>query len=179
MESGRAIGFAPFTDTRTRVLVLGSLPGVASLNAGQYYAHPRNAFWPVMGALTGLALERMAYADRLAALRACGVGLWDVLASAQRAGSLDAAIRSPEAADLVSLCHTLPALQAIAFNGAKAASVGRRILTDIRDVALFDLPSTSPAHARPLVMKVQAWSVLMPYIVTRGDEEKQGSHASF
>lgn len=165
MGNERAIGFAPAVTARTRVLILGSLPGVASLQAAQYYAHPRNGFWPIMSALTAKPLSDMAYEARLAALLESGVGLWDVLASAERSGSLDAAIKSEEAADLVGLVRTLPALRAIGFNGAKSAKVGRRILQgQVGNVGLIDLPSSSPAHARPLSEKVEQWQVLSPFL---------------
>jgi len=165
MSQARATGFAPAVTLQTRVLILGSLPGIASLKAAQYYAHPRNAFWPVMSALTHRPLTNMAYEARLAALLQSGAGLWDVLASAERSGSLDAAIRSEEAADLLGLVRTLPALRAIGFNGAKSAKVGRRILQgQVGDVALIDLPSSSPAHARPLIEKIAQWQVLSPYL---------------
>jgi len=157
-------GFDPVVDARTRVLILGSLPGDVSLMAAQYYAHPRNGFWPLMGGLLGEALPALSYEDRLDRLKARGVGLWDVIASAERSGSLDAAIRSPEAADLHSLAAGLPELRAVAFNGGLAAKQGRRILADLQGVALIDLPSSSPAHARPLVEKRQAWAVLAPFL---------------
>lgn len=154
----RSIGFAPQVTPETRVLILGSLPGVASLAAGQYYAHPRNAFWRIMGELIGQDIADWPYEERLAAIKAHGFGLWDVLASAERAGSLDAAIRSPEAADLLGLIGELPRLQVVAFNGAKSAKIGRRILDGrIGNVRLVDLPSSSPAHARPWSEKASQW----------------------
>ena len=153
----RAIGFAPEFTPDTRVLFLGSLPGIASLEAGQYYAHPRNAFWPIMSALTGYDLVTQPYAERLSILKSRGYGLWDVLASAERSGSLDAAIRSPEAADLIGLVNQLPRLEIIAFNGAKSAKIGRRILEGQTRARLVDLPSSSPAHARPLAEKIEQW----------------------
>src|SRR5690606_9026467 len=99
----RKRAFDPVVDAETRLLVLGSLPGDASLRAGQYYGHPRNAFWRLMGGVTGRDLAALPYEARLVALQAAGVGLWDVVASADRPGSLDAAIRQPEAADLKGL----------------------------------------------------------------------------
>ncbi len=98
------------------------------------------------------------------ALRTAGVGLWDVIAEAERAGSLDKAIRLPAHADLKSLVATLPRLRAVAFNGGKAAKDGRRILTGVEDLTLIDLPSSSPAHARPPEEKMAAWSVLRRYL---------------
>lgn len=153
-------GFAPVVDRNTHLLILGSLPGDASLRAGQYYGHPRNAFWRLVGGVIGRDLAVLAYEERLAALQAAGIGLWDVVASAERPGSLDAAIRKPEAADLRSLVATLPALRAVAFNGGTAARLGRAVLAGVSGVDLIDLPSSSPAHARPLAEKAAAWSVL-------------------
>ena len=158
--------FAPVVDEGTRVLVLGSLPGDASLKAAQYYAHPQNGFWRLIGLALGRDLHAMAYPDRIGALRAAGVGLWDVIASAERRGSLDAAIRSPEAADLRGLITGLPNLRAVAFNGATAAKGGRRILTGLEGLTLIDLPSSSPAHARPLPEKAERWAVLKDFLAT-------------
>ena len=161
---GRSVGFAPVVDARTRILILGSLPGDASLKAAQYYAHPRNGFWPLMGGLLGEALPALSYEDRLDRLKARGVGLWDVIASAERSGSLDAAIRSPEAADLHSLAASLPELRAVAFNGGLAAKMGRRILAGLDGVALLDLPSSSPAHAISLSAKAESWAILSDFL---------------
>ena len=161
---GRSVGFEPVVDARTRVLILGSLPGDASLKAAQYYAHPRNAFWPLIGGLLGEGLPALAYEDRLDRLRARGVGLWDVIASAERSGSLDVAIRSPEAADLRGLAAGLPHLRAVAFNGGLAAKLGRRILADLEGIALIDLPSSSPAHAISLSAKAESWAILGDFL---------------
>lgn len=163
----RARAFAPVAGPGTRLLILGSLPGAASLRAGEYYAHPRNAFWPLIGAVIGRDLAGRPYADRLAALGAAGVGLWDVIAAAERRGSGDAEIRSPEAADLAGLVATLPRLAAIGFNGATAARHGRRQLRGetAAGLALIDLPSTSPAHAAlTLAQKQAAWAPLARFI---------------
>jgi len=157
--------FDPVVDARTRLLMLGSLPGDASLKAAQYYAHPQNGFWRLIGGVVGRDLAGLPYPDRLEALKAAGVGLWDVIASAERPGSLDAAIRSPEAADLRGLIASLPELKAVAFNGATAARTGRRVLAGIAEsIALIDLPSSSAAHARPLSEKAVSWSILQRYL---------------
>ena len=156
----RKFGFSPVVDAGTRLLILGSLPGDASLGAGQYYGHPRNAFWRLIGGVIGRDLAALPYDQRLAALRAAGIGLWDVVASAERPGSLDAAIRRPEAADLRGLVASLPALRAVAFNGGTAARLGRAVLAGATGVQLIDLPSSSPAHARPFEEKAAAWRVL-------------------
>nr|WP_269221103.1 DNA-deoxyinosine glycosylase [Brevundimonas vesicularis] len=162
----RRIGFPPVVDAATRLLILGSLPGDASLKAAQYYAHPRNAFWPLIGGVLGEDLAVLPYEQRLDRLKARGVGLWDVIASAERSGSLDAAIRSPEAADLRGLIGDLPALRAVAFNGKLAAKLGRRIIGDVDGVRWIDLPSSSPAHAVGMTIKASSWNSLTDIVST-------------
>ncbi len=163
-QDERRIGFSPIVDADTRLLILGSLPGDASLQAAQYYAHPRNGFWPLIGGVMDEPLATLPYPDRLDRLKARGVGLWDVIASAQRSGSLDAAIRSPEAADLRGLIESLPQLRAVAFNGGLAGKLGRRILADLDGVTLIDLPSSSPAHAISLSAKAASWAILGDFL---------------
>ncbi|CAN5324794.1 DNA-deoxyinosine glycosylase [soil metagenome] len=161
----RKAAFAPFADDRTTLLVLGSLPGDASLKAAQYYAHPQNAFWRLISVAIGRDLHAMAWPDRVEALRTAGVGLWDVIASAERPGSLDSAIRSPEAADLRGLIAGLPSLRAVAFNGATASKGGRKILAGVEGLTLIDLPSSSPAHAtRSLSEKAESWAILKTFL---------------
>lgn len=164
----RARHFPPVAGTGTRVLILGSLPGVASLAAGQYYAHPRNAFWRLVGGLIGVDLGGLPYPDRLRSVEAAGIGLWDVVGSASRRGSLDQAIRDPELADLAGLVLTLPALRAIAFNGATAARHGRARLAGSwaggAAPELLDLPSSSPAHTMPFAEKARRWDVLRRHL---------------
>jgi len=157
----RKAGFDPVVDANTRLLILGSLPGDASLKAGQYYGHPRNAFWRLVGGVVGHDLVALPYPERLEALRGAGVGLWDVIVRAERRGSLDADIRNAEAADLRRLIVGLPNLRAVAFNGGTASRIGRRSLASVEGLTLIDLPSSSPAHAaRSFADKAQAWSVL-------------------
>jgi hypoxanthine-DNA glycosylase len=148
-----------------RVLILGSLPGVQSLRRGQYYGHPRNDFWRLAGAVIGADLAALPYDARLAALGEARIALWDVVASAERRGSLDAAIRDPAHADLAALVAALPALRAVAFNGRTAASLGRRQLAAVPGPVLLDLPSSSPAYAgMPFETKRQRWSALARYL---------------
>ncbi len=160
--STRLIGLAPVVDAGIQVLVLGSFPGAASLQAAQYYAHPRNAFWPVMAGVLGAPeLPDLPYAQRLARLLAGHVGLWDAVASCEREGSLDTAITAAQASDLPSLLPRLPALRAIACNGAKAYQETLRLLRG-QDLPLLRLPSTSPAHAGlRLADKRQAWEAAL------------------
>lgn len=155
------IGLAPVVDRRTRLLILGSLPGEASLRLAEYYAHPRNAFWTLMSDRVGQDLTRLAYAAKLEALSAAGIGLWDVIARAAREGSLDQNIRSAEPTDLIGLVGRLPRLVAVAFNGGAAARVGRRSLAGVAGrLELFDLPSSSAAHTLPRADKARAWAAL-------------------
>ena len=161
----RKTAFAPVVDSDTRVLILGSLPGEASLAAAQYYAHPRNQFWTIVGEVVHRDLVSLAYADRLTALREAKVGLWDTVASARRAGSLDGAMREVEAASLPDLIARLPQLRAIAFNGSTSARIGRKVLGNCESVTLLDLPSTSPAYcAVTVAQKQQKWNLLRKYL---------------
>jgi len=157
-ETERLVGLAPVFDANARLLVLGSFPGAASLQAAQYYAHPRNAFWPVMASLLGDAdLLARPYEERLQTLRRHRVALWDAVATCRREGSLDTAIEAAEPSDLNELVNRLPALRAIACNGALAH---RQTLLALGDAGLpvLRLPSTSPAHAGlSLAAKVEAW----------------------
>lgn len=149
-------GLPPVIDHRTRLLVLGSFPSVASLAAGQYYAHPRNHFWPLLSALWGLDLRSMAYPQRLHEALQRGLGLWDVYAHCRREGSLDSAIRDAEFNDLAGLKAQAPQLAAVAHNGAESARAMR--FTATLGVRVWRLPSTSPANASwGFERKLAAW----------------------
>jgi hypoxanthine-DNA glycosylase len=152
----RLMGLAPVVSPATRLLVLGSFPGVASLQAQQYYAHPRNHFWPIVGTLLNVDLVAMPYPDRLAAVRERGLGIWDTYAACQREGSLDSAIEQAEFNDLPGLVATLPRLGGIAHNGGESARGMKH--TAALGLPVFRLPSTSPAHASwHFERKLQAW----------------------
>ena len=160
--------FAPVTRPDTHILILGSLPGIKSLEAGQYYAHPQNLFWRLIGEVIALDLVPLPYEGRLEALLDARVGLWDTVAAATRRGSLDADIRLHEASDIARLAATLPELQAIAFNGATSARIGREQLSGIAHPDLVDLPSSSPAYASlSYAAKREAWLVLRGYLRAR------------
>lgn len=157
--------FPPVADAAVRLLVLGSLPGERSLAQQRYYAHPQNQFWALMGAVIDRDLPAMNYADRLAALLAARVGLWDVVATARRTGSSDAAIRDAAANDLPALLGRLPHLRAVAFNGATSARIGTRILADrFPTVARIALPSSSPLHTVGLARKLPDWVALRRWL---------------
>ncbi|ROT97542.1 DNA-deoxyinosine glycosylase [Altererythrobacter sp. FM1] len=162
--TARKSAFAPVADPQARVLILGSLPGEASLAARQYYAHPQNRFWHLIGGVTGIDLVALDYEARLAAVQAAGIALWDTVASARRNGSLDSAIRHAEHAPLADLVARLPQLRAVAFNGRKASTIGRPQLAGTQ-LALIDLPSSSPAYAAmPLAEKERLWGKLGEFL---------------
>jgi len=145
-----------------RLLILGSLPGEASLRAQRYYAHPRNQFWRLLGAAIGEDLAAMTYEDRIARLAARGIALWDVVGEARRQGSLDGAIRAVTPNLLADYVASHPQLEAIAFNGSTAARLGRMALAGLGGVRLIDLPSSSPAYTIPFADKLAIWSALGP-----------------
>jgi len=156
--------FAPVVSPDARVLILGSMPGIASLKAGEYYAHPRNAFWPIMARCLGFdpALE---YTARLEKLQEAGIALWDVLYSCRRSGSSDTAIEAQSAIanPVASLLRDSSGISAVLCNGTKAATLYKRFIApDVanieRHISYERLPSTSPAHARMNVtQKLHVW----------------------
>ncbi len=151
VAAGVVRSFPPLADAGARMLILGSMPGVASLAAGRYYAHSRNAFWSLLGALLGFAADAP-YAERTAALRAAGIALWDVLHACTREGSLDAAIErgSEVANDLPGFLAAHPRIAHVFFNGAAAEACFRRHVLPQLDAGALHfarLPSTSPANA--------------------------------
>ena len=154
--AGLLQGLGPIVDADTRLVVLGSFPGVASLNAQQYYGHPRNHFWPILSAIWGVDLLPLAYAQRIDAIRARGLGLWDVYARCEREGSLDSAIEQAEFNDLARLKTHAPQLRAIAHNGGESARAIKH--TQSLGWAVHRLPSTSPANASwSFARKLAAW----------------------
>jgi double-stranded uracil-DNA glycosylase len=159
--------FAPVVSAQSRVLVLGSMPGVASLTAQQYYAHPRNAFWPIMAQVVGIDLAAD-YAKRLQQLRERGIALWDVIGHCERPGSLDTAIvaGSVHCNNFDWLFRAYPQIHTVFFNGKSVETLFRRHVLPCIDEKLLPLqriclPSTSPANARlDLAAKTSAWLVL-------------------
>jgi len=155
--------FPPIVSEQSKLLILGSMPGIASLKAGQYYAHPRNAFWYIMGELFG-AGPSLPYERRVELLQSVGVALWDSLQACSRSGSLDASITEEVANDFPALFAKYPNITRVFFNGSKAQTVFRRHALPAlpEDHHIFTrLPSTSPAHAAMrLEAKVQAWSIV-------------------
>jgi double-stranded uracil-DNA glycosylase len=150
----------PVGSADASLLILGSLPGEASLRAQRYYAHPQNQFWKLLGAAIGEQLADLTYEQRLSRLAARGIALWDVVGEARRQGSLDGAIRDATANRLADFVRTHPRLKAVAFYGKTAARLGRMALNGIEGIELIELPSSSPAYTLALVQKAERWAVL-------------------
>lgn len=146
-------------------MICGSLPGDRSLAAQRYYAHPQNQFWRLLSPVVGCDLVVLDYEGRLAALLDAHIGLWDVVATATRTGSSDAAIRDHAPNDLEQLAAKLPQLRAIAFNGGTAHKIGVRLMGEhIQRYDLIALPSSSPLHTIGIAAKQDAWTTLRAYL---------------
>lgn len=158
----RIVSFPAIATVEARVLILGSMPGAASLEASEYYAHPRNAFWPIMAAVLGFEAG-LAYRDRIKALQGNGVALWDVLKACRRSGSLDSDIEpeSIEVNDFGAFFEAHPGIKRVCFNGGTAERYFQRFAPAILtrpDLHYTRLPSTSPAHAAmSFADKAAAW----------------------
>lgn len=158
--------FAPLGDRQARVLILGSMPGTASLQAGEYYAHPRNAFWPILGQLYGFD-PVLPYAERVRRLTTAGIAVWDVLASCHRPGSADADIEEASIVvnDFASYFREHPQVRTVYFNGTKAAACFRRWVQSqlqLAEMTFQRLPSTSPANAsHAYERKLRTWGVIL------------------
>ena len=157
MPPVRHASFAPHVAPDTRLLILGSLPGARSLAERRYYAHPTNQFWRLVGEVIGQPLAAMTYEARLATLADAKIGLWDVIRSAERRTSSDSLIREAEAHDLATLIAALPDMRMIAFNGGKAAAIGRKQLPPLEDITVVDLPSSSAANTVGYAAKLERW----------------------
>ncbi len=160
--------FAPVVTPTSRVLILGTMPGVASLAKQEYYGFPHNAFWRIMAALGGADGVPECYADKLALLRRTGIALWDVCHSCRRAGSLDSHIVDEAPNDIPALLTAHPSIRAVAFNGGPAfrlfkKHIGLDAIGEGR--AVLTLPSTSPANASwSYERKLAAWSTLREWL---------------
>ena len=162
----------PVGSQDARLLILGSLPGEASLAAQRYYAHPTNQFWRLLGAALGEELATLPYDERLERLAAREIALWDVVAEARRQGSLDGAIRAATPNELAAYAATHSRLEAVAFNGKTAAAIGRRAFAGQASLTVIELPSSSAALTRPFADKAAAWSVLGTYAGVAPSAEK-------
>lgn len=153
---GMLQGLAPVIARHSRLVVLGSFPGEASLRAQQYYGHPRNHFWPLLSAIWGVDLVALPYAQRVAEMRRRGLGLWDIYARCRREGSLDQAIEDAEFNDLAGLRRRAPGLRLVAHNGGESARAMKQV--QALGLPVLRLPSSSPANASwSFDRKLAAW----------------------
>jgi hypoxanthine-DNA glycosylase len=175
----RVQSFPPIVSEKSKVLILGSMPGAASLKANQYYAHQRNAFWYIMGELFG-AGPSLPYNERVALLQSAGVALWDSLQACIRSRSSDASITKEVANDFPTFFRDHPNISHVFFNGGKPEMAFRRhVLPTLSDDrrTFHRLPSTSPAHAAmTLEAKLKAWSVVQEVLDHR--ERLEGDNKS-
>ncbi|MGO8755446.1 MAG: DNA-deoxyinosine glycosylase [Gallionellaceae bacterium] len=162
----RIHSFSPAGNADAKVLILGSMPGNESLKQNQYYAHPLNVFWRIMGELVG-AYPGLPYVERLSALKSSGIALWDVLASCKRESSQDAHIREEAANDFAVFFARHPQITQVFFNGAKAEQCFRKFVQDkqaLPPLKFRRLPSTSPAHAgMRYADKLQVWRAVIKH----------------
>ena len=159
----------PVVDEQTKVLIVGSMPGVQSLEKQQYYGNPRNHFWGIIGDITGTNVPEQ-YEERLALVKKHRIGLWDVIRECERAGSLDSNIKNEIPNDFVTLFQQYPQIEAIFFNGTKAYDVFKKKLGFelLAEREYYKMPSTSPVPGRNIKTfeeKVEVWSALKKYIV--------------
>ncbi|MFA5060029.1 MAG: DNA-deoxyinosine glycosylase [Candidatus Omnitrophota bacterium] len=158
-HSKRIVGFAPIADKNSKVLILGSMPGVKALQVREYYGNPQNHFWKVMTALLG-AKANLSYADKKKLLVKNKIALWDVVFSCQRAGSADSAMRNIRPNNFRNFFKKYANIKMICFNGQTAAKIFQRFNSDI-DLPSIILPSTSPAHTIGFKRKLKGWGKIL------------------
>ena len=160
MTMPRLFGLAPVLNNNVRVIVFGSFPGTRSLAEQRYYAHPQNQFWKLLGEVLEEPLPVMLYSQRLTRLKARGIGLWDVIASCEREGSLDSAIKAPRFQDFAALKQRCPLWELACFNGKTAGALASVVThAQVRTAAL---PSSSPANAgMSFAQKLVQWQQVL------------------
>ena len=158
----RRCGLQPVLAPDARVLILGSFPSEASLSAGEYYAHPRNHFWPILGELVGESLAELSYHDRIARVKAHGIAIWDTIIACEREGSLDAAIRNAEHGEIRRVRRVAAGIRGVCFNGRTAARAEPAWRAAGYETIV--MPSTSPAYTLPIAAKLAAWRRLVDYL---------------
>ena len=150
-DNTHCIGLSPSVDRRSEILILGSMPGAASLAAQEYYAHPANRFWPLIARLLDEPEVPKDYAKRLGMLLRHHIALWDAIDTCDREGSLDSDIRNVKANDFTAFLKKWPSIRTIGLNGGKAYTTfakSNQSLLSRSDLRILKLPSTSPANAR-------------------------------
>lgn len=159
----RISSFPPIVDSDSKILILGSVPGVKSLEKQQYYAHPQNKFWKIIFELFNENFTDN-YQERIALLKKKNIALWDVIDSCERKGSLDSEIKNEEANQIEDLLEKYPKIQAIFCNGGKSFKNLQKILGKDYKIPVFLLPSTSPLHTISFERKLEDWKVIKNHI---------------
>ncbi len=155
-------------DARTKVLIVGSMPGIQSLEKQQYYGNPRNHFWPILGELLGASIPEN-YSERIALVKEHRIGLWDVIQTCERKGSLDSAIKNEIPNDFGTLFEEYPQIELIVFNGTKSFDVFRKKIGFelLAGRAFEKMPSTSPVPGKNIQtfpQKVESWRIITKYL---------------
>lgn len=159
--------FDPIIGKKPKVLILGSMPSVKSLEEHQYYGHPRNQFWPIVFDILDQPFSE-SYADRVALIEQSPIILWDVLQSCEREGSLDTAIREERPNDIQGILMTYPTMDLIVFNGGKAEQSFKRFFPALwkrGGMTYMKMPSTSPAYTLELGKKQEQWKRIAPWMI--------------
>ncbi|MCI3937105.1 DNA-deoxyinosine glycosylase [Chryseobacterium aahli] len=159
----RIFSFPPFIDHQSEILILGSIPGVKSLEKQQYYAHPQNKFWKIIFELFNEEFTED-YAKRITVLKKNHIAIWDVIDSCERKGSLDSEIKNEEANQIPELLEEYPNIQAIFCNGGKSYKNLQKLLGKNFKIPIYLLPSTSPLHTISFERKFEDWKKILEYI---------------
>lgn len=155
--------FPPIINEDSKILILGSVPGIKSLEKQEYYAHPQNKFWKIIFELFDENFTEN-YEDKINILKKNKIALWDVIDTCERKGSLDSEIRNEEANDIESLLKTYPNIKAIFCNGGKSYKNLKKILNNKSNIGVYLLPSTSPLHTISFERKLEEWKILKTYL---------------
>ncbi|MBB6331050.1 hypoxanthine-DNA glycosylase [Chryseobacterium sediminis] len=159
----RISSFQPLIDTQSRIIILGSIPGVKSLEKQQYYAHPQNKFWKIIFELLNEEFTED-YTQRIETLKKHHIALWDVIDSCERKGSLDSEIKNEEANQIAELLEEHPTVKAIFCNGGKSYKNLQKLLGKNYKLPIFLLPSTSPLHTVSFEKKLEEWKRILEFL---------------
>ncbi|MGZ5284278.1 MAG: DNA-deoxyinosine glycosylase [Kaistella sp.] len=161
--SNRISSFPPIITETSKILILGSVPGVKSLQMQQYYAHPQNHFWKIIFELLDQDFTED-YLAKTEIIRKNNIALWDVIDTCEREGSLDTKIRNEEHNDITKMLRDHPSIRAIFCNGQKSFKNLKKILGKESEIPVFVLPSTSPLHTIPFYKKLNGWEIIKTFL---------------
>ncbi|MGA9638186.1 DNA-deoxyinosine glycosylase [Flavobacterium sp.] len=153
--------FAPYVNSRTEILILGTMPGIASLEKQEYYAHKRNHFWRIMHTLLGESIVLENFEEKIKLLQSHNIGLWDVLQHCERKGSLDIHIKNQKENDFETLFQKYPSIHKIVFNGKESHRYFTKKFGQIKGITYYVMPSTSPANTMTFENKLKIWSTIL------------------